>query len=108
MSTRRVEDLVQAMGFEGISKSEVNRIAGELLADGRHLGPLDLRAARRGGDLGGLAEPVREVVDGSPDASAGGTHPAREAQPVRMELPLSYNWNLWMHHRLEGAAYLPH
>ncbi|MST34617.1 IS256 family transposase, partial [Acidimicrobiaceae bacterium USS-CC1] len=30
VSTRRVEDLVQAMGIEGISKSEVSRIAAEL------------------------------------------------------------------------------
>ncbi|MFN0027721.1 MAG: IS256 family transposase, partial [Acidimicrobiales bacterium] len=30
VSTRRVDDLVKAMGIEGISKSEVSRIAGEL------------------------------------------------------------------------------
>ena len=30
VSTRRVDDLVQAMGIEGISKSQVSRIAGEL------------------------------------------------------------------------------
>ncbi len=30
VSTRRVEDLVRAMGIEGISKSEVSRMAGEL------------------------------------------------------------------------------
>jgi putative transposase len=30
VSTRRVEDLVQAMGIAGISKSEVSRLAGEL------------------------------------------------------------------------------
>ena len=30
VSTRRVDDLVKAMGIEGISKSEVSRLAGEL------------------------------------------------------------------------------
>src|SRR5205814_154022 len=30
VSTRRVEDLVQAMGIDGISPSEVSRLAGEL------------------------------------------------------------------------------
>jgi len=30
VSTRRVEDLIQAMGIAGISKSQVSRIAGEL------------------------------------------------------------------------------
>lgn len=30
VSTRRVDDLVKAMGIEGISRSEVSRMAGEL------------------------------------------------------------------------------
>ena len=34
VSTRRVDDLVKAMGIEGISKSEVSRMAEELDTDG--------------------------------------------------------------------------
>jgi transposase-like protein len=43
VSTRRVDDLVQAMGIDGISKSEVSRLAGELDAKVREFRdrPLD-------------------------------------------------------------------
>ena len=34
VSTRRVDDLVKAMGIEGISKSEVSRMAEELDVNG--------------------------------------------------------------------------
>jgi transposase-like protein len=34
VSTRRVDDLVKAMGIDGISKSEVSRMAAELEAKG--------------------------------------------------------------------------
>ena len=43
VSTRRVDDLVKAMGIEGISRSEVTRLAGELdsLVDQFRDRPLD-------------------------------------------------------------------
>ncbi len=53
VSTRRVDDLVKAMGIEGISTSEVSRIAGEL----------DAR----------VAELRERPLDGAPTATCGST-----------------------------------
>ena len=41
VSTRRVDDLVKALGCEGISKSQVSRICGELVVDSFLDRPLD-------------------------------------------------------------------
>ena len=51
VSTRKVDDLVKALGLDGISKSEVSRICGELDSDGRGLSDAgaDRRASRTSG-----------------------------------------------------------
>jgi transposase-like protein len=91
ISTRRVDDLVQALGMTGISKSHVSRIFGELDAEGERFrtrqleGPYPLCLAGR--DVRG-GPPAREVVwmavvivvGGPRQGSARSSRPGRGAE----------------------------
>ena len=60
VSTRRVDDLVKAMGIEGISKSEVSRLAGELDAKVAEFRERPLDGPYRYLWIDALTEKVRE------------------------------------------------
>ena len=71
VSTRRVDDLVKAMGIDGISKSEVSRMAAELDAKGHRVqraparsGPLSLPVDRRADPAGARGRPGGQHLDG--------------------------------------------